>query len=641
MYRMRNTVRVVATSAVLLALSIQAQTPAYQLSLKADALSAVRTLPISVFGAPGETPGWSIELDLPSSNLRSGTSLLQLTNEGKQTWLEGRVAGATGGEQIQFFLHTDYKSVPLTVAIPLKLLPPSIARHMLLRYQQFRLSFFVDGVLVDEEWPVGVVPTGKSPHLEVAAPVTQVKIWNSALADAVIESANGGAKKIASRADAILGPEPRDAQYSRPRGWDTNAGDVMPFYHDGTFHVFFLFDRRQHHSKWGLGAHQWAHISSTDLVHWRHYPIALPIDHEWEGSICTGSVFFHDGLYYAHYATRMPDHSERLGVAVSHDGIHFNKTLPTPFAEPAPPFLHGPNRDPFIFQDGAEFHMLVTAAVENKTLPDGDEGALEHLVSKDFSTWSVLPQPFLLTGSDVQPECSDLFHWGDWYYLVFGLSGTTHYRMSRSLTGPWVAPLSDILDGPEVKVMKEAEFKGDRRIMVGFLVHDNHYGGDLIFRELVQEKDGSLGTKPPKEMELPSQSTKTLTDMHLGPAQTAGDPIALKGDARLMATVVPHAGSTFAIRTGSPDEEQVIFDAAAGTVTWIDSTGKPSEAKLEHVADLSGQVALVLTLHDTVADLSINGHRTVVHRLLSQPKTLSFSSESGVDVTDIRLSSIR
>ena len=639
---MRSIWRVVAASTVLFACEVQAQTPTYQLPIEPGSVSVVRALPESVFGGTGETSGWSMEVDLADTAPTSNGSLLQITNEQHQVWLEAGIAGATGAEQIQFLLHTDYKTDPLLVAIPLHLLSPSIPRHMLLRYQQFRLSLFVDGVLVDEEWPVGVVPTGKIPRLQVSAPVTQIEIWNSALRDDAIAATNGGATQIASRADAILGPEPRDVQYSRPRGWNTNAGDAMPFYHDGTFHLFFLFDRRQHHSKWGLGAHQWAHISSPDLVHWTRYPIALPIDHEWEGSICTGSIFFHNGLYYAHYATRMPDHSERLGVAVSRDGIHFTKTMPTPFAEPAPPFLYGPNRDPFVFQEGAEFHMLVTAAVENKALPNGDEGAIEHLVSKDLSTWSVVPQPFLLTGSNVQPECSDLFHWGDWYYLTFGLSGTTHYRMSRSAMGPWTTPASDILDGPEAKVMKEAEFKGGRRIMVGFLQHDGHYAGDLVFRELVQQKDGSLGTTFPKEMEPLTASTKKLADVHLSSAQSASDPITLGGDARVAATIATHAGSALAIQMGSPENEQVIFDAAAGTITWIDAAGKPTRTKLDHLVDLSSSVAIVLTLHDTIADLSINGSRTLIHRLSSsQPKTISFSSAAGADITDITLSSIR
>jgi hypothetical protein len=34
-------------------------------------------------------------------------------------------------------------------------------------------------------------------------------------------------------------------------GDEAFAGDCIPFYHDGTFHLFYLFDRRHHGSKWG------------------------------------------------------------------------------------------------------------------------------------------------------------------------------------------------------------------------------------------------------------------------------------------------------------------------------------------------------------------------------------------------------
>ncbi len=105
-------------------------------------------------------------------------------------------------------------------------------------------------------------------------------------------------------------------------------------FNDGTFHVYFLFDRRHHKSKWGLGAHQWAHVASNDLIHWKHYPTALGIMDESEGSICTGSVLCTGRKYYAFYATRKADRSEQLGVALSDDGIQFAKVLPTLFAEP-------------------------------------------------------------------------------------------------------------------------------------------------------------------------------------------------------------------------------------------------------------------------------------------------------------------
>ena len=644
-YHHMRLIGIVATlGAIFLPAGTWGQAPKTQVQREKGAVTA-RLLDGGIFRSTG-TPGWSIETDIGGSTIFPGVSLLRLTDENNQTWLEARVNGVTGAEHIDFLLNTDYRSEPLVVGAPLKALAQLKKHSFLLRYEGFRLDLFYDGVLVDQEWPTGMVRTGEKPRLEFSSLVAQVSIWNSALTDSMIISSNGGAEKVARDADLLLGPEPLNVQYSRPRGYDTNAGDAMPFYHDGTFHLFFLLDRRQHHSKWGLGAHQWAHISSTDLVHWTHYPIALPIEHEWEGSICTGSVIFNRGRYYAHYATRMPDRSERLGVAESEDGVHFKKVIPTPFAEPSLPFIHGPNRDPFVFKDGDEFHMLVTAAIADGSAGK-NEGALEHLLSKDLSQWSVVGEPFLRSGSQAQPECSDLFQWGDWYYLLFSLNGTTHYRMSRSALGPWSAPESEILDGPEAKVMKAAEFKGGRRLLVGFVQHDNRYGGDLVFRELLQEKDGSLGTTVPKEMEFATEAPQRAADIHLTSSRLSGPAIGIGGDARITADAASNGRSSFAISLGSGEgagvQEKLVFDSAAGTVGWTDSSGKPEMAKLEHVTDLAGPISIVLTLRNTLADLSINGHRTLIHRLSSsRPQRIFFSSLGDtVDLSRISVSLLR
>jgi beta-fructofuranosidase len=643
-HRMRSIGVVAILGTLFLPAGVWGQAPTIRVPREKSA-ATTRTLDRGIFRSTG-TPGWSIETDIESPTISSGVSLLRVMNENNQTWLEARVDGVTGAEHIDFLLKTDYRSEPLVVGAPLTALARLKKHSFLLRYEGYRLDLFYDGVLVDQEWPTGTVQTGEDPRLEFSSLVAQVSIWNSALADSTIISLNDGAEKVARDADLLLGPEPLNVQYSRPRGYNTNAGDAMPFYHDGTFHLFFLLDRRQHHSKWGLGAHQWAHISSTDLVHWTYYPIALPIEHEWEGSICTGSVIFNAGRYYAHYATRMPDRSERLGVAESEDGVHFRKTLPTPFAEPSAPFIHGPNRDPFVFKDGDKFHMLVTAAIADGGAGKS-EGALEHLVSDDLSQWAVAGEPFLRSGSQAQPECSDLFRWGDWYYLLFSLNGTTYYRMSKSALGPWSTPESQILDGPEAKVMKAAEFKGGRRLLVGFVQHDNRYGGDLVFRELLQEKDGSLGTTVPKEMEFATEAPQRAADIRLNSSRLSGPAIPIGGDARITANAAGNGRSSFAISIGSGEtegvEEKLIFDSAAGTVSWTDSTGKPATAKLEHVTDLVGPISIVLVLRNTLADLSINGHRTLIHRLSSpRPQRISFSSMGGtVDLSEITVSLLR
>src|SRR5262245_40224186 len=146
-------------------------------------------------------------------------------------------------------------------------------------------------------------------------------------------------------------------QYFRPHN-QFNVGDTMPFFQDGTFHFLYLFDRGHHGARGGLGAHQWAHVTSRDLVHWTEQPLVVPIENDDEGSICTGSMFFHAGTYYAFYATRGWDRVERLSASTSDDGVHFTKTQPNPFLIPPDKYVNG-FRDPHVFRDDRTglFHL--------------------------------------------------------------------------------------------------------------------------------------------------------------------------------------------------------------------------------------------------------------------------------------------
>jgi len=589
---------------------------------------------------------WSITMDLEPFGEISEQQFLVVTDSNKSKRLEAQIVDDSGTKGIEVLVTSDFNPKPLSLNLPLRLIDISKPHIVLVRYVGSGLDLFCDGVLVDEDWPIGTIVSTDVVHAAVRFPISQLSVGSTEVTDDQISIANGGPVEVDKRTDAMFGKDWQSAQYARPRGFNTNAGDAMPFFHDGTLHLFFLLDRRQHRSKWGLGAHQWGHISSTDLVHWKRYPPALTIDHEWEGSICTGSVFFDNGRYYAFYATRMPDRSERLGMAESQDGIHFAKILPTPFSEPIPPFLHGPNRDPFVFQIGKEFHMLVTASVPADNDPK-NRGALEHLVSTDLKTWTVLPTPFLVPGGAPQPECSDFFKWHEWYYLLFSISGTTHYRISRSDTGPWIAPKVDVLDGPEAIVMKSAAFKGDRRILVGFLQHDNRYGGDLIFRELVQQSDGSLGTKIPGEMELRGITKSKTRSLHLSrehPFSAIGDHGA---HVRLTATLISsHSSSPFGIGIGTDETghggERLVIDPASKRILWANSTGEDTRAKIEDVEGLDRPTVIDVVLDGTIADVSVDRHRTLIHRLstTTEHQITFFTQGTDMKVSKIEVSAI-
>ncbi len=299
-------------------------------------------------------------------------------------------------------------------------------------------------------------------------------------------------------------------QYFKPTG-RFFVGDCMPFYHDGTFHVFWLLDEDHHKGRGGLGGHQWAHCSTRDLVHWEHHDLAVPLDQDWEGSICTGSVFFHDGVYHAFYPTRKPDRAEVMSHAVSNDGIAFRKLSPNPFVTAPAGFTPNNFRDPFVFADDAgRFHMLVTSMFAEYPLKDWG-GCLLRYSSGDLVHWQ-LEGPFLVPGAEARyagiPECPDLFAWNGRCYLLFGSNLMARYRMAASPMGPWIRPPVESFDGSFAAVMKTAPFGADRRLGVAFLCSrkDNHdqgerqWAGNMIFRELVQLDDGTLGTRFVKEM---------------------------------------------------------------------------------------------------------------------------------------------
>ena len=488
----------------------------------------------------------------------------------------------------------------------------------------FRLSLQLDGVLVDEEWPLGVCSLqGCTCRVEQADDVEIVLCSLDAC-----DAAQSGDLAGASREVRVIGPVPS----WQPDGIGVRVGDCMP-YHDGKrFHFLYLADRHGHRSKWSLGAHQWAHASTADLREWTLHPLAIPVSAQWEGSICTGSVFVHEGVHYAFYAVRMSDGTAApLTWAESRDGIHYVKSGRHFFLK-AP--YHGASaRDPEVFMDREGlFHMLVTTSVcepepGETPLPDYPVGGcLAHLVSTDLSNWTQLP-PFYSTGHPDQPECACRFRVKDWHYLVFSQQGTARYRKSRSPLGPWVKPDVEILDGYSYRVPKIAVFPDGSIVSAGFLAEKpDEYAGCAVFREWRQTADGNLLPRF-AEWALPEASGESI---QLEPVEVDGTIGYAKTDKsigvqafRLQGTIRPKVPSMqYGIRFGNaglssgwvlrfePDEGKAGFHAAEAHWTRL-----MPNLTLETVRNLSESGTVDLLVRGTVVDLMLNGERTMVHRL--------------------------
>lgn len=423
-------------------------------------------------------------------------------------------------------------------------------------------------------------------------------------------------------------------QYFKPQG-PYFVGDCMPFYHEGTFRLYYLLDEQHHAARDGLGGHQWAQASSQDLVHWQHHPLAIPITHDDEGSICTGSVFFHAGTYYGFYATRRRDYTQHLGLATSHDALQFEKTQPNPLASPPAGYDPLHYRDPVVFQAAhtGRFHMLVTANLTD--WPIGNRGGcLAQLVSSDLQQWQV-QEPFLIPGLPGTPECPDYFEWNGWYYLVFSSEGVAHYRRSREPLGPWQRPPVDTLDGPAARVMKTAPFGANRRLGVAWLgtrqgdLDDGpfQFGGNAVFRELVQHADGTLGAKFPDEMALAGEPVSSFQVSALaGRARVEGRAIHLaarEGLAAATCSGVPR-NAHLKLRV-QPQPQAAGFGLRFGSAESFDSgyalhfsphaqTATLQQQWLFAVAGLERPFILEVVLWEDIIDVCIDGRRTLIDR---------------------------
>lgn len=421
-------------------------------------------------------------------------------------------------------------------------------------------------------------------------------------------------------------------QYFRPGG-KYFVGDCMPFYHDGTFHLFWLLDEEHHAKGGGLGYHQWAHHSTRDLVHWDEHPLALPITEEYETSICTGSVFWHEGLYYAFYATRMPNYDQHLCVATSEDCLHFTKSDRNPLASPPAGYSAKDYRDPFVFRgDDGQFHMILSTLLEDYPLAERG-GCLAHLTSANLWDWE-RQEPFLIPDHLGVPECADTFEWNGWYYLIFGNWVLTRYRRSRTPFGPWEAPPSDVFEGPQGAVMKTAPFGQDRRIGVAHLMSGDEsysdggrlWGGNAAFRELVQNPDGTLGMKFPAEMTPRGQRLDVPSSPTLEATQGLGVKSlgSLPGDLRVTARVTPLQptiayGVTVRAASDYSRGYEVRLSPAQKTLEIRRPLAGPFPAPAPNaiyaVDGLDGPVTLEIICQGDVLDVCLNDNRVLAARI--------------------------
>lgn len=294
---------------------------------------------------------------------------------------------------------------------------------------------------------------------------------------------------------------------------DAWAGDFIPFYENGEFHLFYLLDWRDS-EKHGMGT-PWYRVSTRDFVHFTEYGEMLPrgSDLEQDLYVFTGSVIKGMGKYHIFYTGHNDKMSQKgkpmQGImhAISDDMIKWTKIPEQTFFAPTDKYEKDDWRDPFVFwnEQTKQYDMLLCARFK-KGIPRR-RGLTGLCTSNDLIKWEV-KEPFYAPNLYYAHECPDLFRMGDWWYLIFSEFTDltrTRYRMSRSLQGPWVAPERDCFDGHAFYAAKTAT-NGTKRFIFGWNPtrkdsKDNgpwEWGGNLVVHEIEQQQNGELAVRVPE-----------------------------------------------------------------------------------------------------------------------------------------------
>ena len=404
--------------------------------------------------------------------------------------------------------HPDWRN--MTIGIPLALLKKPDGEHeIVLNFTGARWTMYVDGALLDNDFPFGY-PQWAEKNVWKLDPefVKEAAIYLPAIKP---ERKPAATPQISS-----------SIQYWTPPGHNTWVGDVATLFRQGRYHVFYLFDRRHHQSKFGCGAHYFEHLSTQDFKTWTEHEAATPLEEQWE-CIGTGEPFvfnnklcisygLHTGRVYPEAKTTWPaqwDYLNKNGrtgefkrattpgipagstYAVSADGLsNFKKSW----------IMFHPCQNPSVYTDpSGKLRMLANAGSRGMWESESIDGGW-HCISPDFPP-----------GGD----CTFFFRLGKFDYIIGGFTGlwSKPAEAPNSAYEDVVRKGLDFYDGSAVPAI--TEITGGRFLMAAW-IPVRGWGGNLVIRELVQFPDGRIGSKWMKEITPGTDRPKKLVARLVG-----------------------------------------------------------------------------------------------------------------------------
>ena len=260
--------------------------------------------------------------------------------------------------------------------------------------------------------------------------------------------------------------------------------------------------------------------------------MAIPrgTDEEQDQFIFAGSVFEAEGQYHIFYTGYNRDYpslgkpSQVLMHAYSDDLVTWHKTQDDLTFTPQEGYDSDDWRDPWVIRDEENDQYLLVLGTRLQGPKTRQTGRTVKFTSKDLKNWK-FEGDFWAPDLYTMHEMPDLFKIGDWWYHIISEYSDKNkiiYRMSRSLEGPWIAPVDDAFDGRAYYAGRTFCLNG-QRILFGWVPTKEdcddrknfEWAGTFVAHEIYQRQDGTLGVKIPDTVWEAFGDRESLSDVKL------------------------------------------------------------------------------------------------------------------------------
>lgn len=233
--------------------------------------------------------------------------------------------------------------------------------------------------------------------------------------------------------------------------------------HDGQrWHCFYI--RGQLSVPGTTSETQLGHAVTEDLRHWTPLADVMPVvPGTWESrNVWAPHVIATPGGggWTMLYTARGDQLMQRMGMATSSDLLNWTRHPSNPLLSPDPvTYWFDPAfnylaafRDPYVYEEGGQYHVLNTALLRDAGLPSGIRGAIHHAVSNDLVSWTSLA-PLATnnatSGASREIESVQLVRNGTDWNLFFTLSFVEGVRWVRndSMASNWNVAGAIEIDG--------------------------------------------------------------------------------------------------------------------------------------------------------------------------------------------------